>query len=62
MEMGGVARKIVEEFFPVKLGENVAVTAALQAADTWIEFNDSRLLYSNAWKKPMKAGIRRFTL
>jgi leucyl aminopeptidase (aminopeptidase T) len=106
MEMGGVGRKIVEEFFPIKPGENVVVTAdtmsdwrvveetvkaiyavgaiptlvvhpttkvataeppepvtaALQAADAWIEFNDSYLLYSNAWKKAMQAGVRCFTL
>ncbi len=106
MEMGGVGRKIVEEFFPIKPGENVVVTAdtisdwrvveetvkaiygvgaiptlvvhpttdvatadppepvtaALQAADAWIEFNDSYLLYSNAWKKAMAAGVRCFTL
>lgn len=106
MEMGGVGRKIVEEFFPIEPGENVVVTAdtisdwrvvedtvkaiyavgatptlvvhpttevatadppapvtaALQAADAWIEFNDSYLLYSNAWKKAMEAGVRCFTL
>jgi leucyl aminopeptidase (aminopeptidase T) len=106
MEMGGVGRKIVEEFFPIRPGENVVVTAdtisdwrvveetvkaiygagatptlivhpttevatsdppepvtaALQAADAWIEFNDSYLLYSNAWKKAMQAGVRCFTL
>jgi leucyl aminopeptidase (aminopeptidase T) len=106
MEMGGVGRKIVEEVFPIKRGENVVitadttsdwrvvqdtvkaiyavgatptlvvhpttevatadppepVTAALQAADAWIEFNDSYLLYSNAWKKAMQAGVRCFTL
>ena len=106
MEMGGVGRKIVEEFFPIRSGENVVVTAdtisdwrvvqetvkaiyavgatptlivhpatevatsdppepvtaALQAADAWIEFNDSYLLYSNAWKKAMQAGVRCFTL
>jgi len=106
IEMGGVGRKIVEEFFPIKPGENVVVTAdtisdwrvvqetvkaiygvgaiptlivhpttevataeppepvagALQAADAWIEFNDSYLLYSNAWKKAMEAGVRYFTL
>jgi leucyl aminopeptidase (aminopeptidase T) len=106
IEMGGVGRKIVEEFFPIKAGENVVVTAdtisdwrvvqetvkaiyalgavptlvvhpvtevaasdppepvtaALQAADAWIEFNDSYLLYSNAWKKAMAAGVRCFTL
>jgi leucyl aminopeptidase (aminopeptidase T) len=38
------------------------VTAALQAADAWIEMNDSYLLYSNAWKKAMAAGVRFFTL
>jgi leucyl aminopeptidase (aminopeptidase T) len=38
------------------------VTAALQACDAWIEFNDSYLLYSNAWKKAMEAGVRFFTL
>jgi leucyl aminopeptidase (aminopeptidase T) len=38
------------------------VTAALQAADAWIEFNDSYLLYSDAWKKAMEAGVRFFTL
>jgi|GEM_PF-101093 len=106
MEMGGVGRKIVEEFFAIKPGENVVVTAdtmsdwrvveetvkaiyavgaiptlvvhpatevataeppepvaaALQAADAWIECNDSYLLYSDAWKKAMKAGVRCFTL
>lgn len=106
IELGRVGRKIVEEFFPIKPGENVVVTAdtvsdwravwetvkaiyaigavptlivhptteeatsdppppvtaALQAADAWIEFNDSYLLYSNAWKKAMEAGVRFFTL
>jgi leucyl aminopeptidase (aminopeptidase T) len=106
MELAGVGRKIVEEFFPIKPGENVVVTAdtmsdwrvvqetvkaiyavgaiptlvvhpttevataeppepvtaALQAADAWIEFNDSYLLYSDAWKKAMAAGVRCFTL
>ncbi len=38
------------------------VTAAVQACDAWIEFNDSYLLYSNAWKKAMEAGVRFFTL
>lgn len=38
------------------------VIAALQAADAWIEMNDSYLLYSNAWKKAMAAGVRFFTL
>lgn len=36
------------------------VTSAIQAADAWIEFNDSYLLYSNAWKKAMEAGVRYF--
>ena len=106
IELGRVGRKIVEEFFPIKPGENVVVTAdtvsdwraveetvraiyavgaiptlivhptteeatsdppppvtaALQVADAWIEFNDSYLLYSNAWKKAMEAGVRFFTL
>ena len=106
IEMGGVGRKIVQEFFPIRPGENVVVTAdtisdwravqetvkaiyaagaiptliihpttdvptsdppppvgaALQAADAWIEMNDSYLLYSNAWKKAMEAGVRFFTL
>lgn len=106
IEMGRVGRKIVEEVFPVRPGENVVVTAdtisdwraveelvraiygigaiptlivhpttevptsdppppvtaALQAADAWIEMNDSYLLYSNAWKKAMEAGVRFFTL
>jgi leucyl aminopeptidase (aminopeptidase T) len=106
MELGRVGRKIVEEFFPIKPGENVVVTAdtisdwraveetvkaiyaigaiptlivhpttevatadppepviaAVQACDAWIEFNDSYLLYSNAWKKAMEAGVRFFTL
>lgn len=104
--MGRVGRKIVEEFFPIKPGENVVVTAdamsdwrvveetvraiyavgatptlimhltgevvtadppppvtaAVQACDAWIEFNDCYLLYSNAWKKAMQAGVRFFTL
>jgi len=106
IEMGRVGRKIVEEFFPIKPGENVVVTAdtiadwravqemvkaiyavgatptlivhpttevptsdppppvtaALEAADAWIEMNDSYLLYSDAWKKAMKAGVRFFSL
>jgi leucyl aminopeptidase (aminopeptidase T) len=104
IEMGRVGRKLVEEFFPIKPGEQVVitadtrsdwrvveeaakavygagatptlivhpatevptsdppppVTAAVQAADAWIEFNDSYLLYSNAWKKAMNAGVRYF--
>ena len=104
MEMGRVGRKLVEELFPIKPGEQVVitadtrsdwrvveeavkaiygvgatptliihpatevatsdppppVTAALQAAEVWMEFNDSYLLYSNAWKKAMKAGVRHF--
>lgn len=106
IEMGRVGRKIVEEFFPIKPGEGVVVTAdsksdwrvvqdtvkaiyaigatptlivhptteeptndppppvaaALQAADAWIEFNENYLLYSDAWKKAMEAGVRFFTL
>jgi leucyl aminopeptidase (aminopeptidase T) len=38
------------------------VIAAVQAADAWIEMNDSYLLYSDAWKKAMQAGVRFFTL
>jgi leucyl aminopeptidase (aminopeptidase T) len=101
--MGRVARKMVEEFFPVKPGEHVVVTAdsradwrtvqatvraiyaigavptlvlrpsseesyesdppppvisAVQAADAWIDFGESELLYGTAWKKAMAAGVR----
>ncbi len=102
IELGRVGRKIVEELFPIKAGENVVVTAdtrsdmrvvqetvkaiyavgasptliihpttevatsdpppsviaAVQDTDVWIEFNDRYLLYSNAWKKAMRAGVR----
>jgi leucyl aminopeptidase (aminopeptidase T) len=102
MEMGRVGKKLVEEVFPIRPGEQVVVTAdtqsdwrvleevvkavyaagatptlivhpatpvatsdppppvtaALQEADAWMEFNDSYLLYSTAWKKAMKAGVR----
>jgi leucyl aminopeptidase (aminopeptidase T) len=102
IEMGRVGRKLVDEFFPIKAGEQVVITAdtqsdwrvteevvkavygagatptlivhpatgfptsdppppvaaALQRADAWIEFNDSYLLYSDAWKGAMKAGVR----
>jgi leucyl aminopeptidase (aminopeptidase T) len=105
IEMGRVGRKLVNEFFPVKEGENVVVTAdsmsdtrvvqetvkaiyaagaiptlivhpitkeatsdppppvaaALPAADAWIEMSGGPyLLYSNAWKKAMEAGVRYF--
>lgn len=106
IESGGLGRKIVEEVFPIKPGENVVVTAdtisdwravqdtvkaiyalgatptliihpttavdtaeppppvgaALQACDAWIEFNNSYLLYSEAWREAMKAGVRFFAL
>jgi leucyl aminopeptidase (aminopeptidase T) len=104
IEMGRVGRKLVEEFFPIKPGEQVVVTAdtqsdwrvveevvkavygagatptlvihpvtevatsdppppvsaALQKADAWMEFNDHYLLYSTSWKKAMQAGVRHF--
>jgi leucyl aminopeptidase (aminopeptidase T) len=106
IEMGRVGRKLVEELFPIKPGEQVVITAdtrsdrrviqeaakavygvgavptlvihpttevptsdppdpaaaAIAAADVWIEFNDSYLLYSNAWKKAMEAGVRYLVL
>lgn len=107
IEMGRVGRKIVEEFFPIKAGEQVVVTAdttsdwraveevvkavyavgatptliaypstgaatadppppvsaALANTDAWIEMNNNDyLLYSNAWKQAMRAGVRYFTL
>jgi leucyl aminopeptidase (aminopeptidase T) len=106
IESGGLGRKIVEEIFPIKAGENVVVTAdtisdwravqdtvkaiyalgavptlivhpttpvdtadppapvtaAVQACDAWIEFNNSYLLYSKAWREAMKAGVRFFAL
>jgi leucyl aminopeptidase (aminopeptidase T) len=34
------------------------VTGALEAADAWIEFESSYLLYSGAWEKAMRAGVR----
>lgn len=104
IEVGKAGRKLVEEVFPIKNGENVVITAdsrsdwrvvtevvkaiystggiptlivhpttgeastdppspvagALQQADAWIELNDSYLLYSDAWKKAMEAGVRFF--
>jgi leucyl aminopeptidase (aminopeptidase T) len=39
------------------------VGGALERADAWIEMNnDGYLLYSDAWKKAMAAGVRYFTL
>jgi leucyl aminopeptidase (aminopeptidase T) len=38
------------------------VAAALRAADAWIELNDSYLLYSDAWKEAMRAGVRFLSL
>jgi 2,5-dihydroxypyridine 5,6-dioxygenase len=38
------------------------VTAALRATDAWIELNDTYLLYSDAWKEAMRAGVRFLSL
>jgi leucyl aminopeptidase (aminopeptidase T) len=39
------------------------VGAALTNCDAWIEMNNNDyLLYSNAWKRAMRAGVRYFTL
>jgi leucyl aminopeptidase (aminopeptidase T) len=107
IEVARATRKLVEEVFPIKPGENVVVTVdtvtdirvaretvkaiyalgaiptliihpvtpeaaseppppvahALLGADAWIEFEESSyLLYSDAWKKAMEAGVRFLTL
>ena len=103
IELGRVAKKMVEEFFPIEPGEQVAVTSdsradwrtvqetvkaiyavgavptlvirpsseesyesdppppvtsAVAAADAWIDFGESELLYGTAWKEAMAAGVR----
>ncbi len=103
IEVALAAKKLVEEVFPIRPGENVVVSldtisdyrvaeevmkavyavgaipvlvihpvtrvatsdpprpaaAAILAADAWFEFEEPYyLLYSDVWKKAMKAGVR----